>query len=82
LLFAFLQWRFWRSDDVRSHPGRLAGEFLLGYAVARAIGEIFREPDVGVSLIFGLSRGTFYSIFMVIGGLLMISQKSKPLEAK
>ena len=80
LLLAFMQWRFWRSDVVRSHPGRLAGEFLLAYAIARAIGEIFREPDA--SLILGLSRGTFYSIFLVVGGLVLVLRKSKPLETK
>ncbi len=72
LLLAFMQWRFWRSDVVWKKPGRLAGEFLLAYAVARAIGEIFREPDADVSLLFGLSRGTFYSLFLIAGGLVLI----------
>lgn len=81
LLLAFMQWRFWRSAVVRLHPGRLSGEFLLAYAVVRAIGEVFREPDEGVSLILGLSRGTFYSIFLVVAAaaLLAISRKPRPL---
>ena len=66
LLLAYAQWRFWRSDVTRVHPGQLTGEFLLAYAVARAIGEIFREPDA--SLLFGLSRGTFYSLFLIAAG--------------
>jgi phosphatidylglycerol:prolipoprotein diacylglycerol transferase len=70
LLLAYAQWRFWRSDVVRTHPGRLAGEFLIGYAAVRAIGELFREPDA--DLILGLSRGTFYSIFLVGAGLVLI----------
>jgi phosphatidylglycerol:prolipoprotein diacylglycerol transferase len=70
LLFTFMQWRFWKSDAVRMQPGRIAGEFLIAYAFARAIGEIFREPDAG--LILGLSRGTFYSIFLVAGGVALI----------
>lgn len=72
LLFAFLQWRFWRSDVVRRQPGRLGGEFLIGYAIVRMICEVFREPDEGISLIWGLSRGTFYSIFMILAGLALI----------
>jgi len=72
LLFAYVQWRFWRSDVVRTQPGRLSGEFLVVYAVVRAIGEVFREPDEGVSPILGLSRGTFYSIFPALGGLFLI----------
>lgn len=74
VLFAFVQWRFWRSDIVRTQPGRLAGEFLIGYAIMRAIGELFREPDFGVSLLFGLSRGTFYSIFVIVAGVALIAQ--------
>jgi phosphatidylglycerol---prolipoprotein diacylglyceryl transferase len=72
LLFAWLQLRFWRSDVVKTQPGRLAGEFLVGYAIARVIGELFREPDRGVSLLFGLSRGTFYSFFIFLTGAILI----------
>ncbi len=72
-VFAFMQWRFWRSDVVRRSPGQLSGEFFIAYAIVRAICEIFREPDEGVSLIFGLSRGTFYSIFLVIAGIALIA---------
>jgi len=43
----------------RERPGQLTGEFLMLYAVVRIVGEIFREPDA--PLLFGLSRGTFYS---------------------
>ncbi|MEY3775879.1 MAG: hypothetical protein RLZZ129_2659 [Verrucomicrobiota bacterium] len=79
LLLAFMQWRFWRSRVVLERPGRLAGEFLLGYAGLRMIGEIFREPDAGVTLLLGLSRGTFYSIFMAAAGLWLIFRPSPPL---
>jgi phosphatidylglycerol---prolipoprotein diacylglyceryl transferase len=77
LLLAYMQWRIWRSDTVRQRPGRLAGEFLVLYACARTAGEVFREPDA--SLILGLSRGTFYSLFMVAFGLFLIFRKSAPL---
>jgi phosphatidylglycerol---prolipoprotein diacylglyceryl transferase len=70
LLFALVQWRFWRTDVVRTQPGRLSGEFLIAYAIVRMIGEVFREPDA--SLFFGLSRGTFYSIFLIIAGFILI----------
>jgi phosphatidylglycerol:prolipoprotein diacylglycerol transferase len=72
LLLIYMQIRFWRSDVTKNAPGQLAGEFLLGYALVRAIGELFREPDLDVSLILGLSRGTFYSAFLVIAGVAMI----------
>jgi phosphatidylglycerol---prolipoprotein diacylglyceryl transferase len=79
LLLVYLQLRFWKSDAVRAHPGRLAGEFLVGYGCVRIAGEVFRQPDA--SLIFGLSRGTFYSLFMIALGLFMIARKSPPLPA-
>ena len=72
LLFVFVQWRFWRSDVVRTQPGRLVGEFMILYAIVRIIGEIFREPDEGISLLFGLSRGTFYSIFLIVAGVALV----------
>lgn len=74
LLLAFMQWRFWRTSAIRQ-PGRLAGEFLIAYAVARMIGEIFREPDAGISPILGLSRGTFYSLFLIAAGLFLVLRK-------
>jgi phosphatidylglycerol---prolipoprotein diacylglyceryl transferase len=77
LLLLIFQWRFWRSRWVRQNPGRISGEFLIAYAIVRAIGEVFREPDA--ELILGLSRGTFYSIFLVGGGLLLIVLRRPPL---
>jgi phosphatidylglycerol:prolipoprotein diacylglycerol transferase len=71
LLLAVMQWRFWKSNVVREHPGRLSGEFLILYAIARIICEIFREPDA--TLLFGLSRGTFYSVFLILAGALLIA---------
>jgi phosphatidylglycerol:prolipoprotein diacylglycerol transferase len=73
LLFAYVQGRFWKSDCTRRQPGRLAGEFLAGYALVRIFCEIFREPDVGVDPVLGLSRGTFYSLFVLAGGLAVIA---------
>jgi phosphatidylglycerol:prolipoprotein diacylglycerol transferase len=75
LLLAYMQWRFWRSDAARTQPGRLSGEFLIAYAIVRSIGEQFREPDA--SLLFGLTRGTFYSLFLIGGGLYLI-WRSRP----
>ncbi len=72
LLLAYMQTRLWQSTVVRQQPGRLAGEFLFGYALARIGCEFFREPDEGVSLILGLSRGTFYSLFLAAAGVALI----------
>ncbi len=66
----YLQLRFWRSRTAQDRPGQLAGEFLVLYAVGRIICEQFREPDA--ALIAGVSRGTFYSVFLLIAGILTI----------
>ena len=78
LLFAYLQWRLWQSDDARSRRGRLSGEFLLGYALARIVGELFREPDA--PLLLGLSRGTFYSLFLIAAGAILIAHSRRPQD--
>ncbi|MGA2018097.1 MAG: prolipoprotein diacylglyceryl transferase [Opitutaceae bacterium] len=79
LLFAYMQWRFWRSGSARAHPGRLAGEFLILYALVRILCEAFREPDA--SLILGMSRGTFYSLFMIAFGLVLRLRRGEALVA-
>lgn len=67
LMLAYVQWRFWCT---RPPAGQIAGEFLIGYGLLRIFGELFREPDA--ALLLGLSRGQFYSIFMIVGGVVTI----------
>lgn len=68
--FFYVQWRFWKSSITQEYPGQLAGEFLLLYSVSRIINEIFREPDA--SLLLGISRGQFYSVFLIVAGIVII----------
>jgi phosphatidylglycerol:prolipoprotein diacylglycerol transferase len=70
LPFIYIQWRFWKSDTPSRFPGQLTGEFLLIYSAGRILNELYREPDA--SLIAGMSRGQFYSIFLALGGILLI----------
>ena len=69
-LFAYCQLRFWLGKPPK---GQLSGEFLLLYGLVRIACEVFREPDEGVSLILGMSRGTFYSIFAIAAGVGIIA---------
>jgi phosphatidylglycerol:prolipoprotein diacylglycerol transferase len=64
----YLQVRFWLTPTVAKRPGQLSGEFLVLYAIGRIVCENFREPDRGISLIAGLSRGSFYSLFLLAAG--------------
>jgi len=69
-LTLYLQYRFWRG---KAPAGQIAGEFFILYALVRIFCEIFREPDRGVTLILGLSRGTFYSAICIAVGLTFIA---------
>jgi len=69
LIFVYLQYRYWRGNLPK---GQVSGEFLAIYAIVRIVCEMFREPDVGVSLIFGMSRGTFYSVLTFFAGVAII----------
>ncbi len=69
-LFVYMQTRLWRG---KPRGGQLTGEFLVLYGIVRIVCEVFREPDVGVELICGLSRGTFYSLFAILAGAVFIT---------
>lgn len=47
--------------------GILTGTFFIYYAIARIIVENFREPDA--AFIMGMTRGQFYSLFMILTGI-------------
>ena len=70
LLTAWTQFRFWKKKPLPA--GQLTGEFMVGYAIVRIIGEFWREPDEGVSLVLGMSRGQFYSVFLGLAGLAFV----------
>lgn len=53
--------------------GLVLGGFVLLYATARIVGELFREPDAGVGyLLFGLTEGQWLSIAMFPVGLTIV----------
>jgi phosphatidylglycerol:prolipoprotein diacylglycerol transferase len=63
-----------RRQDLRARPGFLTGAFLLGYGIARIIGEFFREPDVFLGFLpGGVTMGQVLSIPMVIAGGCLIA---------
>ena len=62
----YTSWRMFGTHRPQK-AGQLAGEFLVLYAIMRIIGEQFREPDA--ALIAGVSRGAFFSVILLIGGI-------------
>ena len=69
LLFTLL-WLLARREAVRTRFGLLTGVFLTGYAVARSIGELFRQPDPFLGFLFeGATMGQLLSFPMLVAGL-------------
>jgi phosphatidylglycerol---prolipoprotein diacylglyceryl transferase len=69
-----------RRDRLRARFGLLTGVFLCGYAVARIIGEYFREPDAFLGfLAFGTTMGQILSVPMLIAGIWLIA-RARPVE--
>lgn len=64
---------------LRQRPGVISGTFLMGYAVARSIGELFRQPDSQIGfLVFGTTMGQLLSLPMFLAGAWLIIA-AKPL---
>jgi phosphatidylglycerol:prolipoprotein diacylglycerol transferase len=79
LLFAVMHWAA-RHEALRARPGMLTGIFLVGYAVARSIGEVFREPEVDLGSLSFLTWGQILSVPMLAIGLYFIMRKPRPIE--
>ncbi len=70
-----------RRDSLRARFGFLTGAFLAGYAIARIIGEVFREPDAFLGFLFaGATMGQLLSLPMLIAGVWLMA-RSRPLRA-
>lgn len=72
LLFAVLH-LLWRQEALRRRPGLLGGVFLAGYALARALAELFREPDAYIGFLWGgTTMGQLLSLPMLAAGAVLI----------
>lgn len=62
-----------KCTDARAKPGFLGGVFLIGYGIARIIGECFREPDFHIGFLFGFTTmGQILSLPMLAYGVYLI----------
>jgi len=72
-LLLFLLLLLAEHRGARRRPGIVAGLFLIGYAVARMSGELFRQPDAQLGfLVFGTTMGQLLSIPVLIAGFILI----------
>jgi phosphatidylglycerol:prolipoprotein diacylglycerol transferase len=73
-----------RSEALRARFGWLTGAFLTGYAIARIIGELFREPDAFLGFLFGgVTMGQLLSLPMLVAGLglMALARPRQPVAA-
>jgi len=82
LLFLVLFWA--ERSGLRIRPGIVTGIFLIGYAVARMSGEVFRQPDVQLGfLAFGTTMGQLLSLPVLVAGIAIVcwAQRRPPAAA-
>jgi phosphatidylglycerol:prolipoprotein diacylglycerol transferase len=81
VLFVLL-WALQRFTPARQRPGTLTGVFLMGYAVARIIVELFRQPDAQLGFLFwGVTMGQLLSLPLLLVGLWLVL-RARPAPAK
>jgi phosphatidylglycerol:prolipoprotein diacylglycerol transferase len=78
LVLFVLLWLLARKAPWATRPGFLTGAFCVGYAVARAIVELFREPDAHIGFLAGsVTMGQVLSLPLLLFGLyLMVRARS------
>ncbi|MBV8778998.1 MAG: prolipoprotein diacylglyceryl transferase, partial [Alphaproteobacteria bacterium] len=64
-------------QGARRRPGTETGLFLIGYAIARMSGELFRQPDTQLGFLFflgslGVTMGQLLSVPVLIAGAMVI----------
>ena len=73
LLLFLLLWLLARREAVRARFGVLTGVFLVGYAVARSTGELFRQPDPFLGFLYaGATMGQLLCVPMLVAGVWLI----------
>jgi phosphatidylglycerol:prolipoprotein diacylglycerol transferase len=88
LLFLLLLYAEHRGARLR--PGVETGIFLVGYAIARMSGELFRQPDAQLGFLFyiggfGVTMGELLSVPVLIAGAVIIAwarRNPAPLAAR
>ena len=79
VLFVLLQVLVHRPG-IRARAGFVTGAFLAGYAVARMIGEVFRQPDAHLGFLFaGATMGQLLSLPMLAAGVFLML-RARPAE--
>ena len=75
LLLFIVLWLLARREWVRARFGMLSGVFLVGYAIARSVGELFRQPDDFLGFLYaGATMGQLLCLPMLLAGIWLIAR--------
>ena len=78
VLFAIL-YLLSRREAIRRRFGLLSGIYLIGYGLARALVELFREPDAHIGFLgAGLTMGQVLSLPLLAVGLYLVFRARVP----
>lgn len=61
----------WIYSSKPRATGRVSGVFLIGYALCRVLAECFRQPDISIGVLHGLTMGQWLSLPMMVGGIIL-----------
>jgi phosphatidylglycerol:prolipoprotein diacylglycerol transferase len=78
VLFLLLSAVWWKPRN----PGVVGGWFAIFYGILRILTEEFRQPDEGVEMFFGFSRGQILSICMVLFGICLVAYSASKNTVK
>lgn len=77
-LFFFIMGLEHFTNVRKTRPGFMFGIFLVGYALARSIVEMFRQPDDNIGFLFlGSTMGQLLSLPILLVGLIILGYASK-----
>ncbi len=77
LILFLIMFSLSRREAIRTRFGLMTGIFLIGYAIARITGEMFREPDEFLGFLwFGATMGQLLSIPMLLAGLWLVLRRT------
>ena len=75
LLLVIVMFALSRREAIRARFGTLTGVFLIGYSLARIIGELFRQPDAFLGFLFaGATMGQLLSLPMLFAGIFLVQR--------
>lgn len=81
LLFVLMLWLARRPYRPEAR-GTLSGAFLIGYALARIVAELFREPDAHLGFLAGgITMGQLLSLPMLAVGIGLLVRGRRRVEA-